>query len=100
MTHLKHTFASREALSKTWHRRRDHYVTISNTILEEADDPGYVHLTHTIRSGKGWSQLTIEIGNEDFGVVIDRMMRAHPEATIRAIGATLAEFRQTKDASP
>ena len=100
MTRLKNTFASRKALSKARQRRRYQIVAISNTIIEEADDPAYVGLTHIIRSGKGWSQLHIEIESKDFGVVIDHMMRAHPETTIRAIGATLAEFRQTKDTSP
>ena len=97
MMHLKHTFVHRIALSKTVRRRRDRYVTISNSNHVETDNLGYIELTDTIRAGKGWSVLVTEIEDKDFGLMIDHMMRAHPEATIRAIGATLAKFRHTNE---
>lgn len=99
MTYLKHTLVDRIALSKTPRRRRDRYVTISSSNREDADDPGYIELvdTNTIRAGKGWSVVVVEISDKDFSVLIDKMMQAHPQATIRAIGAALAEFQQPND---
>ena len=96
MTHLKHTFVNRGPLGRIW-RRRDHRMTIYSTEQEEADDPAYLELSNIIRAGRGWSVVTTEIESKDFGALIKHMMRAHPEATVRAIGAVLADYRQTDD---
>ena len=97
MTRLKHTSVYRTALSKTELRRRYPYVAISHSNYVEKHDSGYIHLVDTIRAGKGWSVLDTAIEDKDFGAIIDHMMQAHPEATVRAIGAALAKFRQTDE---
>lgn len=91
---LRHARLNRAALGKSKHRRR-YDMEIGHTNYVEEDNLGYIHLVDTIRAGKGWSVIEIEIENTDFDALIDHMMQAHPEATIRAIGAALVNFRQT-----
>ena len=95
MNNLGHTRVYRTALSKTTRRYRNPHVVVGHTNYVDKDDSGYLHLVHDIRAGKGWSVRDIAIEHKDFGLIIDHMMGAHPEATVRAIGAVLARFGQT-----
>ena len=98
MTPLKHAFVHRSALSETTRRHPYRKVVVDHSsYMKDASgyfESGYIHLVHDIRAGKGWSVRRIAIEDKDFGVIIDHMMQAHPEATVRAIGAALARFGQ------
>lgn len=99
MTHLEHARVHREALTRSWtnHPGRYGYVTINSRNYVETDDEGYIELEQVIGGPLRKSLLRILIEDKDFGVMIDHMMQAHPEATIRAIGEVLAAFKQADD---
>ena len=91
-------FRYRSLLGGTRYVKGSHmqHVMVDSTYRPQ-DDEGHITLIDTITAGRGVSKVSIHIGHKDFGVLIDKMMQGHPEATIRAIGAALAEFGQTKE---